>query len=442
MINFSGLSSGLDSSAIIQAMVGAQRVPITRLQTKVGGMETQISRLGELSGKLADFKKLAEDLKETGNVLAYTATIGDEDLFAATTDGAAPAGEYEVEVSQLARAEKDRSVGYASKFSAVKAGTLSITAAGEDQVDIEIEDGDTLRDVADKINASGVGADAAIMFDGTSYFLQITASEAGHAIGGAADDALVISESYTGSEGGELGLTQVTQAQNAVAVVDGLTIESRSNTLDTAIEGVSLTLKKAGTTNVTIASDREGTKAKLQEFVDKYNEIQDFVRKQTLTSDGARQVGSDSALIQLSSALRGAVSTPVSGTLGSVGALSQVGIKTDVSGKLSIDSKAFEAALDANPRDLAALFTTEEGGIGDRLVALAERYTDSDGVIAGRKKSIQGRIDSYDNQITRLEDRLDRMETSLQRRFTALESSMSSIQLQGNALAALMPATY
>ena len=173
-VTFNGISSGIDTQAIIKAMLDAQRKPITQLQSKRSGYNAQISDLGKITSKLGELSTLAKDMGETSKVLAFTIGVGDEDVLTAEANGETTAATYDINVSQLARAEKDRSSAFASSFSGVRAGVVSLKTAGDDTTyDVTIEEGDTLEDVVDKINGSVESVSAIAMVTRSSAELRV-----------------------------------------------------------------------------------------------------------------------------------------------------------------------------------------------------------------------------------------------------------------------------
>ena len=438
-VTFNGISSGIDTQAIIKAMLDAQRKPITQLQSKRSGYNAQISDLGKITSKLGELSTLAKDMGETSKVLAFTIGVGDEDVLTAEANGETTAATYDINVSQLARAEKDRSSAFASSFSGVRAGVVSLKTAGDDTTyDVTIEEGDTLEDVVDKINGSGAKVDASIVRDGTNTYLQVVASEFGHAIGGAAADAITITETYSGASGQALGLTQVVQAQNAKLTIDGLPAESRTNQPDDLVAGVKLQLKKEGASSVKVETDGTGTKKNLDGFIAKANELLTEIKNQTRTSDGARTVEPDPSLERLANELRALVSRAIEGIPSSSSSLTRIGIETDATGLLKADTKKLDKAIANDIRSIARLFTKEDTGLSATLQALAKRYTDATGgVINERKKLLNGRVDSIDKQIDRMETRLDGLQATLQKQFTAMEKALQSYTTQGSALSTL-----
>jgi len=437
-INFSGIASGLDTQAIIKATMQVQRVPIQRLQARRNDWNTQISGLGKIGSKLDDLKKLAKEMQAVGQTLAMSGTVGDEDLLGATVDGAATAGRYELTVTQRARAEKDRSVGFGSNLSSVKAGNLRIGTAGNDPIDITIENGDTLQDVVDKINTSGARVDASIVRNGSQSFLQIVAADSGHVVGGAAADAITIEETYTGAEGGELGLTEVVGAQNARFTVDGLQVEHRQNRITDVLAGVTLDLKKEGTVTLDVASNADGTKEKLKAFVTLVNDVLGLVKSETRTSDGARKPNADPTTERLSSELKALVSNAIEGLGGTYRSASSIGIKTTAAGNFELDTKIFEDVLGKDPHAIGRIFAQAETGLGARIEGALKRWTDPiDGIITSRKKALDLRVADGDKHIGRLETRLASMQATMQRQYTRMEQALAAIQTQGAALAGI-----
>lgn len=438
-VTFGGISSGIDTKAIIQATIAAQRVPIDKLGQKKGAYNAQISDLGKLASKLDELQKLAGDMKKTSNVLGFTFGVGDEDVIGVAADGAAAAGRYDLEVTQLAQAEKNRSAAFGSNLSQVRAGTLTIQTAGADPVDVTIEEGMTLDDVVDLINGSGAKVDASIVRDGTSSYLQLTATESGHTIGGAADDAVTITETSTGATGQALGLTQVVQARNAKFTVDGLPVESRTNKPTDIIPGLELTLKKLGTSSLEVAPDKAGSKEKMKAFVDLVNGVMDLVKSSTRTSDGARKAEPDPTIERLGTELRSLVLQTVDGVSSRSSSLSRIGVQINSSGKLEIDNTRFDEALDRDIRGIGRLFTTEDVGLSARLDTIIEKYTESvDGIIGNRKKALNARVDQLDQQMERMGLRLERTQNTMQRQFAAMEQALSTFQAQSQALTAML----
>ena len=103
-----GLVSGMDSGKLIDATINARKGPIRSAQKRQAAVKSQISEVGSLIGKLSTLKTTLEDLEENKDVLALSATSGDEDILTVSANGAASPGNYELDVTSLANAEKNR----------------------------------------------------------------------------------------------------------------------------------------------------------------------------------------------------------------------------------------------------------------------------------------------------------------------------------------------
>lgn len=442
MFNMLGLASGVDSGAIIDALVAARRVPITGLQNSRSQVETKISKLGTVTSKLATLKTSLAAIGSRNDILALTANSSNADALSAKADATAASASYAIDVTALARGEKNRSAVFASRDAEVKAGTLAISVNGGDAVDVTVEEGETLTQVADKITKTGAGVDATVIHDGSGgYYLQVTQRGTGYSTA-TASDAVVLTETSSGETGQALGLTEISSAQNAAFTVDGLAVTSKTNKVTDAIRGVSLELFETGTLTLDVSNDRAGTKENIKAFVDAYNDVIGLLRDElAVTEETNRQtsLASVPSVRGLRSDFVSMISGQVSGISGAFKALSQIGIRTDGTGKLAINDTALDAALDKDADSVADLFVLEDTGLAAALTKKIDAYTDgSTGLFTMQKKSFNDQIGRIDTQIMTLESRLEQMNSRLVQQFTALETATAAIQSQGNSLAGLL----
>jgi flagellar hook-associated protein 2 len=442
MFNILGLASGVDSGAIIDALVAARRVPITSLQNSRSQVETKISKLGTVTSKLATLKTSLSAIGSRNDILALTANSSNADVLSAKADSTAASASYAIDVTALARGEKNRSAVFASRDAEVKAGTLSISVNGADAVDVTVEEGETLTQVADKITKAGAGVDATVIHDGSGgYYLQVTQRGTGYSTG-AASDAVVLTETSTGGTGQALGLAEISSAQNAAFTIDGLAVTSQTNKVSDAIRGVSIELFETGTLTLDVSNDRAGTKENIKAFVDAYNDVIGLLRDELAVDEETNRqtsLASVPSVRGLRSDFVSMISGQVAGVTGAFKALSQIGIRTDGTGKLTIDDTTLEAALDKDADSVADLFVLEDTGLAAALTKKIDAYTDSStGLFTMQKKSFNDQIGRIDTQITTLEDRLEQMNARLVQQYTALETATAAIQSQGNSLAGLL----
>jgi flagellar hook-associated protein 2 len=439
-----GIISGLDTKTMIAQLVAIEKLPIQALEKKQSDCRSQISKWGKINSFMSDFKKSLEGIASKEDLLSVKATSSDIDALTVTATGEAKPGNYRVKISQRAQEEKDRSVKFDSIYAKVKAGTLSLKVKDEEAVNITINEGDTLSKVIDSINASGAKVFASTISDGSGTYLSLVAEETGHVVGASANpsDAIIITETSTGTEGLALGLTETQQAKNAKFSIDDLNIEKEKNTITDVLSGVTLNLlKETGTDeelNLTLEGDSEETKKKIQKAFDAYNAIMRTIHSEftvTAETDRSGTLAGDNTLRQLQSAFHGVVTNVIPGAEGTYKSLAQIGMKTQNDGTLLIDSTKLGKALDTDFSGVAELFVKDADGLVDKLTEIIKSYTDTrDGMIKARTDGINKSIKDLDKNIARIETRATNYQERMTKQFSALEQALLKIQQQGNAV--------
>jgi flagellar hook-associated protein 2 len=124
-----GLISGINTSAIVNALIQADSGPLTSLQTKVSTAGTQKTDLLGLSADLLAVQNDATALKNSSVLNARSATSNSSGL-SVSADNTAALGSYQLQVLQLAQNQQLVSSGFASANSVVGAGTITIKQGG------------------------------------------------------------------------------------------------------------------------------------------------------------------------------------------------------------------------------------------------------------------------------------------------------------------------
>ncbi|MEZ5989519.1 MAG: flagellar filament capping protein FliD [Planctomycetota bacterium] len=456
-INFSGLASGLDSGAIIDALIRLEKRPITLLEQKKSRLDKQASLYGDLSTKLGKLGDLAKKLRVAGSFIDYKAESDVENKVRLSAgDGAVP-GSYRLGITQLARNEVRGSAAHATKDQSIGDGTLQFRFTDSDDdfdVDIGAATGNTLQDIANAINddADNGGKIEASVIDlggGNGYELVLTSGIEGE------DGSFTVAEDSGFGALNDLAV-EITgnvevAGQNAILTYSGVQVERSTNKVDDLIPGVTIDL--IGATDpgqelqVTVSTDPSKVADKIQEFVDAYNEIVDFVNaqmkvkvEQSTTGGDETQVQSqpllgDSTLLSIQRALRDIVGGAFPTGNEAYGLLSQVGIEADREGKLTFERSGFEAAVTDDHAAVRDLFTLSGIGVADRVWNRIDDFTDSvDGIIKARTEGIGRTKKDIDNQIERLEARVEKTEQNLRRRFASLEELIGSLEAQRGSL--------
>ncbi len=433
-ISFGGLTSGLDTGKIVAQLLAIRRQPIDRLETQKTKFSATKIALQGVESRVRGLMEAAAALDSNNEFASLSATSSNEALLTATAGALATPGGYDLVLTARAQAQKERSQGFDAASSSVGTGTFSITVGGQ-TTDLQIAAGTSgLADLASAINNGDAGVTATVLFDGSEtggYYLALTAEETGTAAAFTVD-----ASGLTGGTAPVFGNVQ--QAQNAAFTIDGLPVASQTNTVTTAIQGVTLELAgaEAGTTvHLDVATDGEAIEAKVQAFVDAYNDLFAYIDEQS-GDDGALR--GDSTVRSIVSKIRTDITSRLSE--GPITMLYQVGIRQAEGGDLSFDTSVFQQELAgdfAAVRDLFISSTGHEGTVAKLADSLDTVLDSVDGVFKLRNSAIDDRMESIDDTIARYELSVDSYEKTLNARFTAMETLLSSLQAQSGYLTAL-----
>lgn len=112
-ISFGGLASGLDTNAIIDALMDVQRRPIFAAETRMFIQDEKRQALQQvgtsfssLLGSLDGLRKASTFTTQGTSVLAHVDDVG---KVQATANGSAPLGSFDVDVLQIATSTRARS---------------------------------------------------------------------------------------------------------------------------------------------------------------------------------------------------------------------------------------------------------------------------------------------------------------------------------------------
>jgi flagellar hook-associated protein 2 len=436
----SGLASGMDTASIVDQLVALESRPLAKLQTRQSGLKTQISALADIISKLNALSTAAKDLGTNGVFATRSASIND--AFAATPGTAAVPGRYRVEVKELAQASKWRS-GAFGPGEAMAGGSLQLTVQGTTYDPITIADSTSLADVAYAIRQSGAPVSAVVLSDGTSSYLSVTAQDTGFPLDETAADALQVALTPDGGATGKLpAFAEIEPATNALVAIDGLDFTRTSNSLSDALPGVTLALKKKAVgapEDLVVATDNEGTKVRLQKFVDAYNDVMKLVQRQlavTKDTDRTRTLAGDGSVRALQAELHRAITAKVPELENTgVRTLADLGVKTARDGSLSIDTAALDRALSRDPAAVNALFSTASSGLAAVVEGMVTAQTRSgDGVLVARQDGLDRTVKDLDKQAEAMQRRLDAFRENLVKQFTAMENTVSGLKSIGSFL--------
>lgn len=453
-ISFGGLASGLDTRAIISALVAVERRPINALEQKKTALGKQKSLFGDLRGLLDKLTTAAKALKTTTDFLQMKAASDDENVLTATASSSATPGSYTLRVVALAKAQISSTNGSASATTDLGGpASLQIDVGGNTHL-ISVDD-PNLNSIAAAINAhddtNQMGVRAEVIDTGNT------------ANGGAQRYQLVVRSTTTGNAGGFTiayddgepafqnvidDITLRTGASDAQLLVNGaITVYRPTNQVGDLFPGITLDLKSVPNPpkdiTVTVTTDAEETAKKVQEFVDAYNKVVDFFAEQNaLDGEGKAKnpLFGDPTLRSMRSTLRTIVGGSIVGTGNDAfQLLTQIGVASDKDGKLTFNRGKFDEALADDENAVAAVFTHASNGIAKRLIDQVDSYTDSvDGLIKNRNDTFDRQVKQTQSRIEQAERRLSLYEKQLEVKYANLENLLAKLQGQGASVASVL----
>ncbi|OOG11777.1 flagellar filament capping protein FliD [Pseudomonas sp. C9] len=451
-----GLGSGIDTGAIVKALVNADKAAKQgQIDRGTTTNTASISGIGTLKSLLATFQKALADLGSTTTpqFTGYAATSSDAKVLTATSSNTAVAGNYVVNVTSLATASKVASAAFAGgATSAITPGTLTITQNGT-SYPVTVGAGATLQSVRDSINsqyqASGLSANIVTDSFGSRLVLGSTTTGAGSDISVSGIAELAINGSLpmgatpTATSSGAISAL----AKDAVFSVDGLAMTSKSNTIDKTISGLSLNLVAVGTSTVTVASNNDGLKASIQKFVDAYNAVANAVTsltKPSLDDDGKPTVPAALTGDPMPRALLAAIRGPLSqtGAGDKLTVLSQLGINTDQkTGALTFDGTKFTAAMNDKKLggEVQTLFTGTNGLL-ERMNNVIKPYTDTGGIIDTRTASLNKTKTKLTADQADLDRRVETLTALLTKKYNDMDSLVGKLKATASNITSMFDA--
>jgi flagellar hook-associated protein 2 len=437
----SGAGSGLDIANLVSQLVAAEADPTNaRLNSRETNLDSELSAFGTLKSALSTFQSSVTKLEDESAFLVYTAASSNEEGFTATANSKAVPGTYNIEVIQLAGAEKLRSVDYTSSADVVGTGTLDISL-GLDTFQLTIDaTNNTLEDIRAAINSSpdnpGVTASLISVDSGTQLILSSDKL-------GASNNITIVATDDDVLDGFDLTLldssnfTTLRAASDAVIKVDTQTVTRENNTFSDVITGVTFNLESAqpGTVEtLSVDSDIDAIKENLESFVSNYNTLIG-VMKGLSNYDQSTQVAGplngDSVLRGIQSSVRQALSNRVTG--GVFANLTDIGISLGDGGSLVTDDAKLDEKLNGQLFEVNAFFSSESGFAQSFTTGLSG-YVEDDGIIDSRSDGLQGRLDRIDDQRDVLTRRMAALEARLSAQFTAMDILVSQLQSTGSFL--------
>ena len=279
-----GGGSGIDTAALAQSLVDAERIPRTQLiNDKITKDQAKISGYSAINYTASTLNDAFTALSNTSDFESLTVRNSVPTAFNVTTNAFATAADYQIDVQSLAKPQRALSDGFADASSNLSSVDFSLKLAvhGGAPTSIPITAAKSSPgDLVDAINSAGLGVSAQLVNtgdgSGNPYKIILTGTS------GASKDFTLTSDDGSGNPVTGINFNTATPLQtatDATVVVNGVTIKRSSNSIPDAIKGVTLDLftTTSGAATVNLARDTTALKGKFTTLVQAYNDAQSMM---------------------------------------------------------------------------------------------------------------------------------------------------------------------
>jgi flagellar hook-associated protein 2 len=423
----------MDTTALINAIVEASAGTKYVMKRQLSSYEGKQDKVAGIKNRLDTLVETIKTMDTISEFPSYTSSVSDESMLTATADPDAIPGTYTLSVSALAQSESEVSTGYADKDSTQVISTGSYQVMyGSTTLTINIDSAtDTLKGLASQLDALD-GIASYVLDTGSSsqpYKLVVMGEDTG------ADNTLDLT-------GLGLSFTETVTAQDSAFEVNGISVTSDSNSVSEAIPGLNLSFKQTTTTDVSVQvnRDEDAITAKVQKFVDDYNDVITYYRVNTsydvdkgikgaLIGDGTVRTIID----KIGSIIAGQYDLGLA-----FESMGQMGISTNQNGSLEFEADDFKASMASNMDAVVSFFTDESGPLATMRDRVEDVYLDQyDGTLKARSDSLEDTISDLEDSIVEFEARLDDYASRLRDQFNSMEIVLGELFATQDYLTAL-----
>ncbi|MDH1815028.1 flagellar filament capping protein FliD [Comamonas aquatica] len=479
-----GIGSGLDVEKIITETVALEKEPIKTLEVKAETINSKISTYGQIKSSVDTLNSAARDLTLDSGFDAVKINSSNSSAVNATMTGLAAQGSYNVTVDKLAQSQTSASIKLGAKDTMGAAGTMRFVIGNPGKagaelktVNLDIASSDTLEGIVAKINGNpdlSKSVVASVITDSTGkQQLMVRSRDTGldnqfnMSIGTAADAATVTQADVDAwnalsdkdkkatpfpvigsfkpvdvEDGSNLsklavvgGITVKQAAQNAEIKLNGVEMESNTNTFKDIIPGLSISVSAKGESLLSITQDKDATQEKIQKFVDAYNAVNELLAASTKYDQESKTAGvlqGDSSTVSLQNSLRMLTQGIAGNATGKFNRLSDIGIQMQQGGALTLDAAKLQEAL-GDMDSVKSMFAAKPdalgngGGIAVNFKTLTDELLAYEGTLNNKTDSLEKQLELNKAEVEKVEKRAETVEERLRKQYTALDVKMASL---------------
>jgi len=420
-------SSGIDVQSAVAAAISAESGPLNQLEEQQALLQSQTGDINQIESDMTTLQNALNALGQpVGALTSMTTSSSNSGIVTASAQSGTVAGNHVVVVNNLATTASWYSDSVASSSTALATGSFTLTVGSNAPITINTgsgTSGDTLDDLASYVNGLGAGVTASVVNDSSGSRLAIVSNSSG-----TANDITI--SNPTG-----LTFTQAVKGQDASLTVDGIPIDSASNTVTGAVTGVTFNLLSAsqGTeVDIAVAPDSGQISTAVGNFVNAYNTVIGDVNQEfTVGANGAQgPLGGDPTLGMLQSELL-SVGSYVGGGNG-VSTLADLGITMNNDGTLTLDTSTLNNAVQNNFSAVQSFFQgTASNGFAATVTTQLDTLTDPvSGAFTVDLQSISSENSDLQTQINDFQTYLNNQTTLLTNEYNQADIALQQLPIE------------
>lgn len=391
-------SQGINvTEAVAEAMQGLEQ-PEVQWENQQSALQTQTTDLNSIENDVNSLETALTSLGDpAGSLAQMTTSSSDSSVVTATAANGAATANHTVVVNNLATTASWYSASVSDPTAPLTPGTFTIQVGSGTPTQITVGQGvNSMDDLENDINSLNLGVTANVVTDSSGSRLSIVSNNSGAA------NNITISNDTT------IAFTQAVQGQDASLTVDGIPIDSATNTVTGAVNGVTFNLLSASppntSVNIAVSPDTNAAATAVQNFVSAFNTVVGDVNTQYQVGANNQEgpLAGDSTLSLLQSDLL-SVAGYTSGT-GAIESLGDLGITMNSDGTLTLNTATLDSAIQSNFSDVQTFLQgTSSNGfvsfINNQMSALTDANNGAFTVdlqsISNENQDLQTQINNY-----------------------------------------------
>lgn len=409
----------INIDALVQQAIYAKTTQLNSQQKQLNSVNTSISGLGKVKSSFSSLQDSMDKIKSAMNTFSYSNTPDGINFINGQV------GNYNIDITQLAQSQintlnktfSSGALGYQGKLTINvgnnSTGTMNATATA----DVDILSTDTLQNIRDKVNASGLDVKATILNGNDGQYLSFSSITSG------ADNAFEINSNDTSlndltiSNGGT-NYKSIMKAQDGLAIVNGVNISSKDNDFKVG-DGLEFTASKlVSSQKVSIQQDKSKVVEAINNFVKQYNTTNTDIKNSGIKD---RQV-----LTFMDNFRKELTNGDYSSSLLSAG------LSFDKTGLLTFDSSKF------NTNNSAMNIFNNKLINSDSIHKLMEKFTSYNGILQTDMNSLTEQSKKLGNKIQDIQSVIEKESLSYKNKYAQLDAYLGTLNGNLSSVTTLM----